>query len=595
VDNTFLTLVLTQNCNEGCSFCGIEKTNISIKKEIARKAVLFFLQTHGEQKTIKFFGGEPLLEVSLLKDIVIYADHIARRLHKRINFVLATNGTLIDETIVKFCLKHEIEIVVDSYHIKKIKATLTLPKYPFLTITVNITPKGACHAFSDFKKLYASGFRRFNILPNYYVDWKGLHIKNLERQFKKISLFACDKPEIYFKNSEVKGDVPLFNTGLTCDPFGNFYASNCVLFKNMANEKNKLFLGHVNSISNSALRFDARQMPIIIKKAFSKDIISDTYIVDRLLCNFVDSLKIKIVRADIKIGYSCNNNCKFCVQGKKKEILQDKSTHDVQKILREARATSNGVVFTGGEPTIREDFFTLVSFAKKLGYRRIQIQTNARMFAYKDFCVKTIDSGANEFGVAIHGHIPAMHDYLTSTPGSFAQTVKAITNLTKLNVPVYSNTVITQSNYRQLPEIARLLVYLGVKQFQLAFVHALGSAAENFNSIVPRMSLVIPYIKEALTIGINAGITVMTEAIPSCMLGSYNRFIAERCIPSTKIYEFPDEIIDFDKLRPGLAKTKAENCKNCIYYARCEGTWIEYPAFFGWNEFVPVKGTHAAK
>jgi MoaA/NifB/PqqE/SkfB family radical SAM enzyme len=595
VENNFLTLVITQNCNETCRFCNIKKARVSITKEIAQKAVDSFLQAPGLSKTIKFFGGEPLLEPALLKSILVFAENTARRLDKRINFILSTNGTRLNGRLKAFFSKHETEIVVDSCHLKKIKRSLKLSEYPFLTITVNITPEGARHAFSGFKALMTAGFRRFNILPNYYVAWDPLQIKHLNHQLKRIALFVADKPEVYFKNSDVKGDVPLFNTGLTCDPAGNLYASNCVLFKNFETQKKDLLVGQVASSQKNLLNFDPRKMPEIVKKAFPRDIISDTYIVDRVLRNFVDGLKITIVRADIKVGYSCNNNCKFCVQGKKKELLPDKPGYAILKILQEARSTANGVVFTGGEPTIRADFLRLVSFAKKLGYRRIQVQTNARMFAYKDFCARSLEAGVNEFGVAIHGHIPELHDYLTSVQGSFAQTVKAIKNLACLDVPVYSNTVITQSNYRHLPEIARLLVSLGVKQFQLAFVHALGSAADNFSSVVPRMSLVIPYVKEALTVGINAGITVMTEAIPYCMLGPYRRFIAERYIPSTKIYEFPEEIIDFDRLRPTLAKTKSDACKRCLYYARCEGTWIEYPAFFGWHEFVPVRGTHDQK
>jgi MoaA/NifB/PqqE/SkfB family radical SAM enzyme len=593
VENNFLTLVITQNCNESCSFCNIKKAAVSITQETARKAVVPFLKAPGDSKTIKFFGGEPLLEPALLKSILAFTQNSARRLRKRVNFILSTNGTRLTENILAFLSKYETEVVIDSCHLKKIKGPLKLASYPFLTVTVNITPQGARQAFSEFESLFKAGFRRYNILPNYYVAWDSTQIKDLEQQLKKIALFAADKAEVYFKNSEVKGDVPLFNTGLTCDPAGNLYASNCVLFKDLDKQKDQLLLGHVNSFHKHALNFDARKMPEIIKRAFPKAIISDTYIVDRILRNFVEGLKIKIVRADIKVGYSCNNNCKFCVQGKKKETLPDKTTFELLKILREARSSANGVVFTGGEPTIRADFLTLVSFAKKLGYRRIQAQTNARMFAYKDFCARALDAGVNEFGIAIHGHIPELHDYLTSTQGSFLQTVKAIKNLVALNVPVYSNTVITQSNYRHLPEIARLLASLGVKQFKLAFVHALGSAADNFSSIVPRMSLAIPYIKEALAVGINAGITVMTEAIPYCMLGKYRRFIAERYIPSTKIYEFPEEIIDFDRLRPTLAKTKSDSCKTCLYYERCEGTWIEYPAFFGWHEFVPVKGAHA--
>ena len=237
---------------------------------------------------------------------------------------------------------------------------------------------------------------------------------------------------------------------------------------------------------------------------------------------------------------------------------------------------------------IRSDFFDIVSYAKRLGFEAIQVQTNGRIFAYNEFCQKTIEAGVNEFGVAIHGHQHQLHDYLTSSPGSFYQTVQAIRNIKKSGLAVFTNTVINKSNYRHLPQIAKLLVSLGVDQFQFAFVHALGSAGENFDSIVPRVSMVAPYVKEGLEIGIRSGMRVMTEAIPRCLMGKYREYISEKIIPSTKIYEFDNEIINFDEIRPDMAKSKGKNCKKCIYFSDCEGVWREYPRRFGWGEFIPV-------
>jgi len=484
--NNYLTLIVTLNCKEKCPFCSIEKQDIALNEKTAKKAVSLFLNSTGETKTIKFFGGEPLLEFKLIKKLVCFAEDLANRQKKRVNFILATSGILLNKTILTFLLNHNCELNVNSYHLPRIPVHKGLIAFPLTNLTVNIPPSKAQNLFSEFKKFYERGFKRFNFLPHYYVHWPQESIKHLNVEFKKISDFSRKKPDIYFINAELKGDVPLFNNGLTCDPRGGLFTSNCVLFKEMKADSDALFLGNVNSMKNIDFAAKDILLPEIIKNKFDRDILSETFMVDRILGNFVDSLKITIFRADIKVGYSCNNNCLFCVQGRKRSLLKDKSTQDIFKTLHQARVTSNGVVLTGGEPSIRADFFQLLNFAKKLGYQRIQVQTNGRMFAYKDFCLTAIESGANEFGIALHGHIPQLHDYLTTARGSFSQTIKAITNLSGLNVPVYSNTVITKSNYRHLPEIARLLVYLRVKQFQFAFVHALGSAKDNFNSIVKK-------------------------------------------------------------------------------------------------------------
>jgi MoaA/NifB/PqqE/SkfB family radical SAM enzyme len=293
-------------------------------------------------------------------------------------------------------------------------------------------------------------------------------------------------------------------------------------------------------------------------------------------------------RIDLKTGFSCNNNCLFCVQAHKKKF-GNKNFDELASFMEEsANEGFEGIVFTGGEPTIRPDIVDLVKLAKKLGFKSIQIQTNGRRFAYPDFCREMIDAGANEFSPALHGHIPALHDYLTRADGSFKQTVMGIMNLKKMGQLVLTNTVITKSNFRHLPQIAKLLVHLKVDQFQFAFVHAMGAAGENFNSVVPRKTMVAPFLKKALDVGITAGARVMAEAMPYCFLEGYERYIAEEMMPDTKIYDLDLVIEDFEKVRIDSGKSRGENCKKCVYFNRCEGPWREYPEKFGWNEFKPV-------
>jgi MoaA/NifB/PqqE/SkfB family radical SAM enzyme len=293
-------------------------------------------------------------------------------------------------------------------------------------------------------------------------------------------------------------------------------------------------------------------------------------------------------RADIKVSFSCNNHCLFCVQGKKREQIRDKTLQEIRQEMRQAIKDCQSIVLTGGEPTIRPDFLEIVRYAKKVGFSTIQIQTNGRMFAYREFCEKTIKAGANEFSPALHGHVAELHDYLTAAKGSFEQTTKGIQNLKKLGQKVVTNTVVTKSNYRNLPEIAKLLYDLGVDQYQFAFVHPTGSAFSNFESIVPRMTLIEPYIKRGLDIGIEKKRSAMTEAIPYCFMKGYENYIAENIIPETKIFDFRKIVEDFTETRRAEGKAKGPNCKICLYNEICEGPWREYPEKLGWEEFIPV-------
>ncbi|MBI5210184.1 MAG: radical SAM protein [Elusimicrobia bacterium] len=295
-------------------------------------------------------------------------------------------------------------------------------------------------------------------------------------------------------------------------------------------------------------------------------------------------------RADLKIGFNCNNHCVFCVQGKKREKFAPRTLPEIKKNLKDGlERGARGLVMTGGEPAIHEHFLETIRIAGRMGYSVIQVQTNGRMFCYPDFCRKVLEAGATEFSPALHGSTAPLHDYLVGASGAFLQTVAGIVNLRKLGARILTNSVITRANYRDLPDLAGLLVRLGVDQYQFAFVHIAGTAAENRSWLVARKSMAEPWVKKGLDVGIRAGKVVMTEAIPFCFMRGYERYVAEQIIPETVVYDAEITIADYTKSRRDEGKGKGPRCGECSYCERCEGPWKEYPELYGWDEFEPVK------
>lgn len=289
---------------------------------------------------------------------------------------------------------------------------------------------------------------------------------------------------------------------------------------------------------------------------------------------------------DIKLGYKCNNRCKFCVQGEKRRLGLDKTSRQIKAILRNSRSTYDEVVYTGGEATIRPDIIELVSYAKDLGFR-VHIQTNARMFAYEDFCKALVRCGAGLFTVSIHGHNAELHDYLTGVKGSFEQTTQGIKNLLSLGCLVFTNTVITRQNYRFLPQIAHFLADLGVLQYNLSFPHILGRALTNRKLVVPRKKDIAPYVQKSLEIGLKKKLRPSTEAIPYCFLGKYTACASERRSKTIKVFD-TKLTEDFAYWRRNEGTLKGVKCQKCRYFLCCEGPWREYPRFYGWDEFKPA-------
>lgn len=295
-------------------------------------------------------------------------------------------------------------------------------------------------------------------------------------------------------------------------------------------------------------------------------------------------------RIDIKTGYLCNNWCRFCVQAHNR-ALGNRTTDEIKETLKMAKNEGrSGVVFTGGEFTIRKDAIELVRFAKELGFETIQIQTNGRRFADMNFLKAIMDAGANEFGSSLHGYNPEIHDYLTRSPGAWMQTVTGMRNIKKLAGYIVLNSVVVKPNYKYLEELAKLFVEIGVDQFQFAFMHAVGNADINFNSMMATASEVAKYMKKGMLVGLEHGSMVMTEAMPYCLMRGFERYVAELYMPKTSIKEKDRYIEDFDIVRKTQGKTLFPQCKKCRFRYICEGPWREYPERMGSNEFQPVYG-----
>ena len=292
----------------------------------------------------------------------------------------------------------------------------------------------------------------------------------------------------------------------------------------------------------------------------------------------------------IVTGYTCNNNCRFCCDGNKRH-LKNLSLEQIKKTLEEARSKGFDYIhFLGGETTIRKDVFDMVSHAKKLNYKIIQITTNGRMFYYKEFAEKMVECGLNEAIFSIHGHNAKLHDLITRSEGSFKQLITGIKNLKKLGVYIHANVTIVKQNYKYLEDIARNLVKLNIRSAEFIFVDPSGNALNDFDRIVPTYKEVEPFLHKAIEIGIkNKCNHWVSRYYPFCFMKGYEKHISELNEPHME-YVSPDIVDENVAETRKNARIKSEKCKQCKYELLCEGPWKECVNRRGWDEFKPVKG-----
>jgi MoaA/NifB/PqqE/SkfB family radical SAM enzyme len=294
-------------------------------------------------------------------------------------------------------------------------------------------------------------------------------------------------------------------------------------------------------------------------------------------------------RADVKVGFACNNRCVFCAQGERRARCGAIDVAVLAERLVAMRKTSRGLVLTGGEPTLHRNIVPLVRLAARLGFDPIQIQTNGRMFAYGRVIETLLEAGATEFSPSLHGSTARMHDALTRARGSFDQTTAGIRNLVAARAAVVTNSVIVRDNVSDLPSIVALLASLGVKEAQLAFVHPVGTAAERFGDVVPSLRAIVDPLSRARDAARAGGLRLVTEGVPLCFLRGMEDLAVEPAIPRTTVMDLDGTALDYSAWREREGKAHGPPCASCAQRSRCEGPWREYPDRLGWSEFEPFQ------
>ena len=80
--------------------------------DTAKKAVRQFIAHRPKDIYISFYGGEPLLEFDLIKEVVFFSEALARDDGKDVKFSMTTNGTLLTDEIIHFLVEHRFSVVV---------------------------------------------------------------------------------------------------------------------------------------------------------------------------------------------------------------------------------------------------------------------------------------------------------------------------------------------------------------------------------------------------------------------------------------------------------------------------------------------------
>ena len=118
-----LCLHVAHTCNLSCSYCFASQGKYHGERaimsfDVGKRALDFLVENSGDRRNLEvdFFGGEPLMNWQIVKDLVAYARSIEKDAGKNFRFTLTTNGVLLDDEVTDFCNRemHNVVLSLDG-------------------------------------------------------------------------------------------------------------------------------------------------------------------------------------------------------------------------------------------------------------------------------------------------------------------------------------------------------------------------------------------------------------------------------------------------------------------------------------------------
>ena len=118
-----LCLHVAHTCNLNCAYCFASQGKYHGERglmslDVGKRAIDFLIENSGSRTNLEvdFFGGEPLMNWEVVKDIVRYARSVEKAANKNFRFTLTTNGMLIDDDVIDFTNRemHNVVLSLDG-------------------------------------------------------------------------------------------------------------------------------------------------------------------------------------------------------------------------------------------------------------------------------------------------------------------------------------------------------------------------------------------------------------------------------------------------------------------------------------------------
>lgn len=186
----------------------------------------------------------------------------------------------------------------------------------------------------------------------------------------------------------------------------------------------------------------------------------------------MDSIILKEI--DFHITNKCNMNCLHCLYDSGKELMEELSLFEIEKIIKEYSKISEGkgnINLFGGEIFLRKDIFNIFEILKNERLK-FGIITNGRF--NENILKKIIEYNPNRLTFDLDGGTSKTHDWLRNREGSFDETIAMINKFTQNKINVSITTVLNKKNINEIDILLDLCKKLKLSSISFFLMTPLG-------------------------------------------------------------------------------------------------------------------------
>ena len=222
----------------------------------------------------------------------------------------------------------------------------------------------------------------------------------------------------------------------------------------------------------------------------------------------------------LQLTRNCLQGCRFCSNPPTGVGLTEEEMRGVIDELVELEY--DGVILTGGEPSLSPLLFAALAYAHERGLYSRMI-TNGQSFADRDFFARCVDAGLSHIHVSLHSYRPEVHDFITRYPGSHEAIVRCLEHVPELGLTADINCVINAYNAEHLHENVMWLTerFPWVRHFVWNNMDPDGNRAEENPDCIPKHHEFHISLQLAMRHLHSSGRTFRAERVPLCFMPEF--------------------------------------------------------------------------